>query len=75
MKRVKIQIQNGVAIVADVPAGVEVEITDYDVHAEQTTHRDADGVPCARYVVSRQTLIGIQALTPAGELGSLLGVV
>ena len=49
-QRVKIRVDGGVAFVDECPAGIEVEITDYDVYPD-ASQRDSRGLPCARYVV------------------------
>jgi hypothetical protein len=52
---VKISVVDGVAYVDEVPAGVTVQVTDYDVDTRNTKERDEDGTPCSRYVVTSQT--------------------
>lgn len=52
---VKISVLNGVAFVDEVPAGVEVEITDYDVDPA-SYDRDERGQACSRYRVTAETL-------------------
>ena len=48
---VKISVVDGVAYVNQAPAGVLVEVTDYDV-AEDTPDRDRFGRPYSRYTVA-----------------------
>jgi hypothetical protein len=50
---VKISVANGVAFVEDVPVGVTVQVTDYDVDPS-ITERDEKGNPCLRYLVWRE---------------------
>lgn len=47
---VRISVVGGVAYVDQVPAGVTVEVTDYDVDA-RSPERDENGSPCSRYKV------------------------
>jgi hypothetical protein len=48
---VKISVVNGVAFVDEVPAGVTVQVTDYDVDY-RSRECDEEGTPCSRYTVS-----------------------
>jgi hypothetical protein len=52
--RVRISVVGGVAYVEEVPPGVVVEVTDYDVDA-RTAERDEHGRACSRYQVTAET--------------------
>ncbi|MCL4853804.1 MAG: hypothetical protein KJZ78_20800 [Bryobacteraceae bacterium] len=54
--RVKITVRDGVAYVDEVPPGVIVQVTDYDVDPASPEH-DETGEPCSRYEVSQPDLI------------------
>jgi hypothetical protein len=55
MNIVKISVVDGVACVDQVPAGIMVQISDYDVDAH-TRERDEAGRPCSRYTVTAENL-------------------
>ena len=53
MKTVRISVVGGVAFVDQVPPGVTVEVTDYDVESN-SPERDDHGHPCSRYRVEAE---------------------
>jgi hypothetical protein len=53
---VKISVVGGVAFVDEVPPGVLVQVTDYDVDRAQATDVDEQGVCCSRYRVDAECL-------------------
>jgi hypothetical protein len=59
---VRISVVGGVAYVDQVPSGVTVEVTDYDV-ALNSFERDERGHPCSRYRVA--------AVAPALEMAAV----
>jgi len=50
MMTVRSSVRGGVAYVDEVPAGVVVEVTDYDVDP-RSPERDENGEPCSRWRV------------------------
>lgn len=52
---VRVHVTDGVAFVDQVPPGVVVQVTDYDVHPEWP-ERDREGRPCSRYTVTTEIL-------------------
>lgn len=48
MKRILVEIVNGLFDVRDVPAGIEVVVRDYDVEGSdgEGVTKDEDGMPC-----------------------------
>jgi hypothetical protein len=60
MQRVRITVEDGVAYVNEVPPGVLVEVTDYDVDPCSREH-DGTGVPCSRYCVTAADLAARRA--------------
>jgi len=52
---VKISVVGGVAFVDEVPPGVLVQVTDYDVDPA-SPDRDERGEPCSRYEVDASNL-------------------
>ena len=57
---VRIHVEGGCAFVDQVPAGISVEVVDFDV-APDSTERDEAGRPCSRYTVDSMTLVPVGA--------------
>lgn len=53
-KIVKISIRGGVVHCDSLPAGVTLQVTDYDVYPGATDERDELGEACSRWTVERQ---------------------
>lgn len=69
---VKISVVGGVAYVEQVPPGVTVEVTDYDVD-RRTAERDKEGTPCSRYLVT-SAIVNRDAIALSGGVPKLAEV-
>jgi hypothetical protein len=48
---VKISVRGGVVCCDEIPSGIQVQITDYDVQEVVTDQRDEHGEACSRWTV------------------------
>lgn len=71
---VKISVMDGVAYVDEVPAGVTVQVTDYDVDTRHTKERDENGTQCSRYLVTAATLKRTEMMALSGGIPRLAEV-